>query len=91
MDLSVRVWDCDSFACLHKLAGGGGGGHTKEVVGVSTSRDGSSTVVSAGYTLNPKALSVSLFLCDSLSRSFARALSLNLNPKPQTPNPKPYP
>ena len=34
-DQSVRVWDCESLACLHKLAGGGGGGHTKEVAGVS--------------------------------------------------------
>ena len=44
-DQSVRVWDCESLACLHKLAGQ----HTKDVVGVSSCRDASvsSTIVSA--------------------------------------------
>jgi len=43
VDQSVKVWDCESLACLHTLAGQ----HAKEIAGVSTCRDSSATLVSA--------------------------------------------
>jgi len=43
IDQTVRIWDCESLASLHKLSGQ----HAKEIAGVSACRDGSSVVVSA--------------------------------------------
>lgn len=43
MDQTVRVWDCESLANLHKLSGQ----HAKEIAGVSACRGGSSVLVSA--------------------------------------------
>ena len=42
-DACVRVWDCDSLACLHSLCGH----HEQEVAGVSHCRDARATSVSA--------------------------------------------
>jgi len=66
VDLSVRVWDTTSTACLHKLAGGSGGGHAKEVVAASMSAAVAGVVLSADKSGQVLAWN---YLTGSVSRS----------------------